>query len=145
MSDPTHVQYWINGEPATAWPCDDRGLLYGDGVFESMAVLDGHVRSLERHLARLTRGCRALGFEPPAEQDLQSDLEAMASALGVSRRQCLRLTVTRGRGARGYAPPEDPTPARLWALAAWPEVQSEWQAQGLAVTWLDVTLAHQPM
>ncbi len=44
----------------TSVPVDDRGLLYGDGLFETIACADGAPRFLDLHLQRLQDGCRAL-------------------------------------------------------------------------------------
>ena len=77
----------------------DRGLQYGDGVFETLTVRDGHALRLERHLARLADGCRRLGFDAPPVAD-----ELRATCAGVER-AVLKLIVTRGAGGRGYAVP----------------------------------------
>ena len=44
---------WIDGLAATALPLDDRGLQYGDGLFETVLLRHGRARFLEAHLARL--------------------------------------------------------------------------------------------
>lgn len=43
----------------------DRGFLYGDGVFETVRVHDGHPVWLDRHLARLARSCRQIRLPLP--------------------------------------------------------------------------------
>jgi len=55
----------VNGVESSAIAVDDRGLQYGDGLFETMAAVDGRVRNLERHLDRLGEGCRRLGIPMP--------------------------------------------------------------------------------
>ncbi len=104
----TH-RIWIDGEPTRNWPVDDRGLRYGDGVFETMAVFDGHIVRWAGHLARLQRGCMALGIEPPDEAVLTADL----ARIGLPDACVARLTVTRGSGGRGYAPPFDAQTRRM--------------------------------
>ena len=52
---------WIDGEPGEAVEVDDRGLQYGDGLFETMAVRGGSIRLLDRHLARLAAAAHNLG------------------------------------------------------------------------------------
>ena len=78
----------------------DRGLHYGDGLFETIACRDGHARFLALHLQRLDDGCRRLGLGPVALPDLSAQLRALAAAVP----QCLiKLIVTRGSAtARGY-------------------------------------------
>lgn len=43
----------VNGAEGMGVAADDRGLQYGDGLFETMAAVDGRIRHLDRHLARL--------------------------------------------------------------------------------------------
>lgn len=47
---------WVDGRPAAELSVRDRGLAYGDGLFETLAVRAGTPRLLERHLARLEEG-----------------------------------------------------------------------------------------
>ena len=46
-------------------PADDRGLLLGDGLFETILALDDVLQRWEAHLARLARGCAVIGIAPP--------------------------------------------------------------------------------
>jgi 4-amino-4-deoxychorismate lyase len=83
---------WLDGVPhdAPAWPA---GLERGFGLFETMAVLDGRVRLLERHLARLAGGCERLGLAAPPRSTLVAELERAAAMPGVA---VLKLVLTRG-------------------------------------------------
>ena len=61
-------------------PLDDRGLLLGDGLFETLLVIDGAPVWWGEHMARLRRGCLALGLPEPADDDaLASARQALAS------------------------------------------------------------------
>ena len=53
MSEP--IGCWVDGSAGATLPADDRGLQYGDGLFETLLVRDGRPRFLELHLARLAR------------------------------------------------------------------------------------------
>lgn len=138
------TQFWIDGQPADGVPVDDRGLRYGDGVFETMAVVGGAVQTWARHCSRLRKGCEALGIPSPDDDVLADDLAALDSALGVVATQALRLTVTRGGGGHGYAPGASCVPRRMWSLAPWPEEHRRWSEEGLRLHWLTTTLAIQP-
>ncbi len=116
----------------------DRGLAYGDGVFETIAVREGVPLHLERHLARLEAGCIRLGFKAPA---LADDLRDRAAG---HPRAVLKVIVTRGEGGRGYLPPVDPVPTRVISLHAWPDHDLAWTEHGVAVRWCDTRLAIQP-
>ena len=108
---PLHATIRIDGAPAAALPLPDRGLEFGDGLFETLLLKEGRPQHLELHLQRLRAGLRALHFPdclPAAAAQLQSvvdEMSQLAPAWGV-----LRLTVTRGAGPRGYAPPSRPQP-----------------------------------
>ncbi|MEO8017248.1 MAG: aminodeoxychorismate lyase [Pseudomonadota bacterium] len=109
------VGSWIDGAPANAVPLDDRGLQYGDGLFETMSVRDGRVRFLDVHLARLALGCARLAIPFNAEDALRTEI-ASASAR-VPAAAVLKVIVTRGSGLRrGYAPAGAARPRRLMTL-----------------------------
>lgn len=87
---------WFNGRPAESVPVDNRGLAYGDGLFETIAVRDGHPRLLAYHRERLALGCRRLAIAEPV--DLWEPILADLKGDGV-----LKVVVTRGASGRGYA------------------------------------------
>ncbi len=132
---------WIDGR-RQAETALDRGLQYGDGVFETMAVRDGGVPHLEAHLRRLRAGLERLGIPAPAEGVLRAEVEtacAEAAAPAV-----LKLMVTRGPGGRGYRPPEAPQPRRYLSLAPWPEGIEAGRRHGVRVRWCRTPLGHSP-
>jgi 4-amino-4-deoxychorismate lyase len=90
---------WVDGQPADALSLKDRGLAYGDGLFETIAVQGGLPVLLDRHLQRLVKGCQRLAINLDHGAML-TELQAYARELddGV-----LKLIVTRGDGLRGYA------------------------------------------
>jgi branched-chain amino acid aminotransferase/4-amino-4-deoxychorismate lyase len=99
-------------------PWDDRGLLLGDGLFETLLWVDGQIRCLDAHLARLTAGCRTLGLPAP---DLEAAARLCRAAPGEAGleggRAAVRLTLTAGSGGRGLDRPAAPA-IRLVARAA---------------------------
>ncbi len=131
---------WVDGVAATAVPSDDRGLQYGDGVFETLAWRDGRLRFLELHLARLTRGLDALRIPRPDASQLREEL-ALACTPGDA---IIKLIVTRGSSARGYAAPSLATPRRVLSRQAWPVEPPAWSEQGVDVEWSPVTMGEQP-
>lgn len=140
MSPAGGHQCLIDGRPAAALPADDRGLAYGDGVFETIALVDGRPALWDAHLARLTEGCRRLGIPAPAPATLAADLARLApTGHGV-----LKLTITRGSGGRGYAPPREARPRRLLQRLPRPERPAAWWRAGVAVRVCATRLATQP-
>lgn len=96
---------WVDGQPASGIPADDRGFAYGDGLFETMAVGGGHIRLLDRHLGRASLGCTRLGFPPVDWRAIRVQIaELLSSEPVLAARGVLRMTVTRGAGAGGYRP-----------------------------------------
>lgn len=120
---------------ARALDACDRGLAYGDGLFESMRLTNGSIRLLERHLARLGAGCERLGIVAPDRALIERDLTAVASG---ALEGVVKLIVTRGVGSRGYLPPEQATPTRLLLREDAPD-----DAPGRAITlrWCRTRLA----
>ncbi len=91
---------WINGRQGTRIDIRDRGLQYGDGVFETLRIRRGRVRLLEYHFERLALGCQRLGIAGPSSRLLRREINSIA---GRRREGVLKLIVTRGAGRRGYA------------------------------------------
>jgi len=81
----------------------DRGLMYGDGVFRTLLVREGRPLCWQRHYDKLCTDCAALGIACPAEDRL---LAEMGRLLGTTPDCVLKIVITRGEGARGYAVPE---------------------------------------
>ncbi len=108
---------WVDGIAADRVPIDDRGLMYGDGLFETIACARGAPRFLELHLRRLQDGCRALDLPFPDPALLRVEIRrAAALATDAQAGGLLRLTLTRGSSAtRGYAPPVPCEPRRIVA------------------------------
>lgn len=105
----------------------DRGFAYGDGVFETIAMRQGHLALLKWHLQRLNRSCESLNIvldRNELERQLTQVL-LMASNQGILN-AVVKLVVTRGPGGRGYVIPEKcettlcilvvPPPANFLAL-----------------------------
>ena len=96
-------------------PVSDRGLLYGDGLFETTLLRRGAIPLLHLHLERMAASARALEIPFDRERAREGAL-ALAATLpeGAGGDYALRITLTRGpAGARGYQPPPGPAPTLL--------------------------------
>ncbi|NII53514.1 aminodeoxychorismate lyase [Luteibacter sp. SG786] len=119
----------------------DRGFTYGDGLFETVRVVHGRAPLWPRHAGRLASGCERLRIPAPD----------MTAVLGEVLRLCAglddavaRITLTRGAGARGYAPPPAPRPTlavTVSPLALDPSAGRD----GVAVRLCATRLAVQPL
>lgn len=110
----------VNGESLDHISVFDRGLHYGDGLFETMRVKDGRIPLWPRHWQRLQTGCTRLKMPLPLESDLQKDIALLVDGVAEA---VIKLIVTRGTGERGYALPARPQPSCILILtdkAAYP-------------------------
>jgi branched-chain amino acid aminotransferase/4-amino-4-deoxychorismate lyase len=94
-------------------PDDDRGLLLGDGLFETLLALDGDLPYLAAHLDRMAAGCETLNLPFDREEAERVIREATPE----EGRFAVRLTLTAGSGGRGLDRPAAPVPV-LFAKAA---------------------------
>jgi 4-amino-4-deoxychorismate lyase len=125
------VSVLINGDAAGGLSPFDRGLHFGDGVFETIACLHGRPRFFSLHLERLARGCRTLGFSPPAAQSLREEIERLA---GAADRAIVKLIVTRGPATvRGYAVSGREQATRVAIGYPWPVEDPVSQQSGVSV------------
>ena len=138
MSD----RIWVDGREQTMVSARDRGLQYGDGLFETMAVIDGQIRHLRYHLERLLSGCARLGIEGVDQAQMTQELVEQSRAV---TRGVLKLIITRGIGARGYRPPATSEPTRIASLSDWPNHSPEWAAAGVAVRYCRTPLGENPI
>jgi 4-amino-4-deoxychorismate lyase len=108
---PGDTLIWLDGAEASALPLPDRGLDFGDGVFETLLTIRGEPLYLDLHLARMQRGSEVLGL-PDCDNNVRRHLKVATSAI-IARGwllASLRITLSRGAGPRGYAPPAAPRP-----------------------------------
>jgi 4-amino-4-deoxychorismate lyase len=130
----------VNGQSTGVDPAD-RGLAYGDGLFETMASHDGHIRWLDLHLDRLEEGCRRLEIPAPSRALLTKEIAAHNAKEG---RAVVKLIVTRGPGTRGYLPPEPATPTRVLAISAWPDFPDAYHQTGIGMKVCQLRLGESP-
>lgn len=131
----------VNGEPAQSVSVTDRGLQYGDGLFETIAVRDGCPRLIERHLARLRLGCERLGIAAPDPGALTHEVVRVAGP----GRAIVKIILTRGGEGRGYRPPDDGRVTRICRRFDWPVHEYPWHDTGVEVRWCRTRLALQPL
>jgi branched-chain amino acid aminotransferase len=125
---------WVNGVPvppdAPGISVRDRGLTLADGVFETMRAHAGRIFRVERHLTRLEHALTVLDFPPIP--NLRRWLHDASLALGDGDGS-IRLTVTRGLAAGGWAPPTDARPTVLVTVGPMPRFPDAIYERGLAV------------
>lgn len=119
------MKVWINGalvaESDAVLPASDHGLTVGDGLFESMKVVDGVAFAVGRHLARLRRTGAGLGLQVPPDAELREAIESTIAANGPAVGR-VRLTVTGGTGPAGTSRGDGPVTVLVQCspLTPWP-------------------------
>lgn len=118
------TQVWINGEikPAeNALSAEDRGLLLGEAVFETLLIKNGVPQFWQAHLARLHSSCEALHLALPySPAVLKSGVLALLEGAPEGH-SVLRLTLTGGSGGRGLVPQTPSPPTCLMQISPAPE------------------------
>lgn len=131
----------INGQPADSVSVTNRGLHYGDGLFETIAVCDGELLCWNEHLQRLLRGCERLHLPVPESALLLAEAQSLCAESG---RAVLKIIMTRGEGGRGYAPAPAANPNRLLLRYPWPDHPSVNRHDGVRVRLCATRLGSNP-
>ena len=130
---------WVDGINCQTTSILDRGLAYGDGLFETLLYESGKIHLLGSHLARLQAGATRLriSFALETLQDELRDFLNEARAEGLvsdSQKAVLKIILSRGVGGRGYAFPEGArTSQRVIMLFDHPAYPSSFQEDGIHI------------
>ncbi|WP_049721612.1 aminodeoxychorismate lyase [Gilvimarinus polysaccharolyticus] len=119
MSTPAPPLIWINGKQRHQLSALDRGLAYGDGLFETCRLHDGRLPLWSRHLQRLQTSAAAFGIELNIIQ-LQAWLDTALAVLddAAIAHGTVKVIVTRGVGGRGYRPSQSAATTIVLAVFA---------------------------
>ncbi len=131
----------IDGVPAERIGVRDRGLQYGDSLFETIAVVDGRPRNWEAHMERLGSGARRLSLPLPPPGLLLEELRRVSRGEG---RCVVKLILTRGEGGRGYRPPQAAPGHRILLHAPWPDYPPGRFEEGIQVRLCTTRLGRNP-
>ena len=136
------IQVLIEGVPGHGVDVLDRGLHYGDGLFETIACRAGHARFLELHLQRLTAGCERLDIRFADRTGLTAQIRALAATAPAC---IIKLIVTRGSAtARGYGAQGDEQTRTILLQYPWPaENPAPWE-HGIVVRTAQGRLGENP-
>jgi len=128
----------INGIPADSIPANDRGLLYGDGVFRTLKRVGGISLCWLRHYRKLAADCASLGLCCPDAAVLEAELAQLPL-------DCVaKIIVTRGPGKRGYAVTPDAAPTRVVTASPLPVFPENFHVAGVKMHLCSLRLASQP-
>ena len=137
-------RWYVDNAPVLSIPADDRAALYGDGLFETVAIRQGTARLWDYHVERLQLGCERLGIEPPDTAVLTSNLEHAIAAGDVDTNYAVaKLVIATRSGERGYRRADGPPLIRIGMFEATPRPAASYE-QGVRVRLCATRLAIQP-
>ncbi|MCU7833947.1 MAG: aminodeoxychorismate lyase [gamma proteobacterium symbiont of Taylorina sp.] len=119
----------------------DRGVAYGDGLFETIAVIHGVLQHWDLHWPRLIMGAKRLALNLPAEKDLLANIDLN---LENTEKQIIKIIITRGSGGRGYLFPEPQCEHIIITSHRWPERKTADYLTGINVIVCRTCLSIQP-
>ncbi|MGA3284404.1 MAG: aminotransferase class IV [Verrucomicrobiota bacterium] len=112
-------------EPQAVVPINDRGFMYGDGLFETMRVVNSRPFRMAQHLERMTRGADFLKIKCPFTPKELQDFAGQLIEQNQMPDAVLRVVLTRGPGKRGYTPGAGGKPTLAMSLHAAPPLDVE--------------------
>lgn len=139
-------------------PVADRGLAYGDGLFETMYFRESQCALLDWHRQRLLAGCERLDI-PLAESCFDQQLLQFLASISAQSTSSysestpplegvVKLIVTRGVGGRGYSLPTQPEPQLVWQWLPFRPTNyqaSQQVSKGVCLSLSEIRLAKQPL
>jgi branched-chain amino acid aminotransferase len=123
-----HLMNWVcfNGRflPAhtRVLPADNKSYRYGDGLFETMKVMQGRISLDALHFERLFSGLEILGYKIPPfliPEKLQQEIQLLCKKNKCERLARVRLSVSRGNGGI-----YDDTDELQYLVECWPLTES---------------------
>lgn len=131
----------INGVAIDSLSVWDRGLQYGDAIFETLAVEAGQPYLWHQHLTRLRRGCERLGIPLPDLQLLSTEVNTLLSSCDIG---VLKVMLTRGCGGRGYRAMPINEPTRILSIHPRPIDPIAWWRLGIKARLCTTTIGLSP-
>jgi 4-amino-4-deoxychorismate lyase len=121
----------VNGKQTDRIGIKDRGLQYGDGLFETIAYRNKKLEFCDEHIERLKEGCITLNIPTQILSELYNDFSLITQR--VEEDAVIKVIITHGEGGRGYKQPDFASPSRIASLHPFPDYPESNQ-QGVRVT-----------
>jgi len=131
----------LNGQEIEPGLSADRAFHFGDGLFETLAVVEGLPCLWKQHIRRLRHGCERLDMNLPDPEKLLEDAKRLT-------RDCskgvLKLIVSAGPATQGYAREKSGGLTCWMQISSWPTAPHYQEPLPLTLQWCELRLAEQP-
>lgn len=131
----------VNGLPETQIPVNDRGFLYGDGCFTTLAVYRERPLVWSGHWERLVRCLDRLRIPRPEYAILHREVWQFSQGRD---RAVIKIILTRGTSGRGYRGSTTTQPTRVVQRHPWPDYPAAYFHEGIDATLCTTRLARNP-
>ena len=139
----------INGLEESSLPVTDRALHYGDGLFETLLVINQKPQNWQQHLRRLFDGCQRLKIKRPCEHTLWNEVLRLCQNQNTNqnlshKKAVIKIIISRGSGGRGYRPlslNEAPEPVRIIQLHPYPNYPDAFWQEGITLRMCDTYIS----
>lgn len=135
---------WINGQPNSELPANDRGLAYGDGLFETIRITQQGAVLLEQHIQRLQCGIERLSIRCDWVVLQQQIATYLAQVESQNATGIVKIIVTRGSGGRGYSPQSISGPTSIMSFHPAADYPESYSQKGISVFPCQTRLANDP-
>lgn len=129
----------INGALSDHVSAFDRGLQYGDGVFETIKVNQGRLCLWDTHIQRLQQGCERLYITVPDAQVLEYEARHLAKGM---TKGVIKIILTRGIGGRGYKILPGVAATRILISYGYPDYPTTFWSNGVSTRICRTALGH---
>ena len=123
---------------------DDRGFIFGDGIYEVTRVVNGRLFEPDRHMRRLQYGLRGIGIDPrmTSEQILDVHHRLIQENGLTTGEGTVYLQITRGAAPRThYFPPASTPPTVFMSTSTFTPNHDQRERGAAAVTYPDIRWA----
>ena len=137
----------LDGNRLEQVPADDRGLMYGDGLFETIRIFEGGAPLFATHMDRLSRDAKVLGINADREQLTSLITGSHARMKNELDKDTLenglwKIILTRGSGGFGYNPINCDSGRLLISFK--PMRLTEWYQEPVNLVLSPLSLSHNP-
>lgn len=143
----TTVRYCVNGKLVNGIAPTNRGFAYGDGIFRTMRLIEGELQDWPLHYQTLVADCSKIQIVCPSAELLMQEFKYFMSTASEEQTRfgVIKIIITRGEGARGYAPPAICEPSRVFVQTPLPAYPPGIYEHGVALYCCQTRLASQPL